>query len=112
MGALARSNGDLDSAPPSMDFIVLRGFAPTLNSAAPFILIGTYIYTLALGCQDRPNGVTQPRPKSTGRGREVGEKFLPRSGEVPRICGEVRGEGWHRRGGPAALGKGLRNFSA
>lgn len=112
MGALAQSNGDLDPVPPSMAFIVLRVFAPALNSAAPFILIGTYIYTLALGCQDRPNGVTQPRPKSTGRGREVAEKFLACLGEVPRICGEVQGEGWHQHGSPVSLDKGLRNFSA
>lgn len=75
VGALAQTNGDLGSTLlPSMDFIVLWGFAPALNSAAPFILMGRYIYTLALGCQEKPNGVTQPQPKSTGRGREAAGK--------------------------------------
>lgn len=110
MGTAARRDGDLASAPPSMGFIVLPGFAPELNSAALLILMGTYIYTLAPGCQHRPNGTVRPQPKSTGRGREDAEKFLLCSGEVPRICGEVQGERW-QCAAPASA-RGLRNFSA
>lgn len=110
MGAAAWNDGDLASVPPSMGFIVLPAFAPGLNSAAPLILMGTYIYTLAPGCRHRPNGAARPQPKSTGRGREDAEKFLLCSGEVPRICGEVQGGRWHCAA--PALARGLRNFSA
>lgn len=75
-------------AAPSMGAIVLRGFAPALGSAAPFIWIGTHKYSLARGRRARPR--LGQSPKSTGRGGEGAEPPLPGWGEF------LESVGWHR----------------